>query len=361
MILDFYNKDIMSYSNGAHNNLILHIQNQIAKIYLKTDQKEKAEDTMKKQIRIVQQHPNLIRGKTPAENIFLWQNQLLQFYMNNNNIDKAEEYGCKLLWDTGTLLQGKYLQDLQYQVGNAFALKEGTEEDVDNSIMLYQLALENNPQESNCDLPTERIHNNLGVAYQYSYQHLQSKIKEEQKVQLKNYESRLEYLYSHATQLRVEIIKNLKKSTYDMTRENVAVGDLYGDQFINLQPGIIDEVFNPDPQQTKFIGDADYESLSRVYDQINGGQYDHCEDAFLPILNLGEIALSQNHIDDARFMTQLSYYFYQYFKRKELLGDSSEDHEKKILSLLTLVKATRNERKAMDLTFAMTGLKPTRR
>ena len=36
-------------------------------------------------------------------------------------------------------------------------------------------------------------------------------------------------------------------------------------------------------------------------------------------------------------------------------------HEKKILSLLALVKANRNEKKAMDLAFAMTGLKTSRR
>ena len=39
-----------------------------------------------------------------------------------------------------------------------------------------------------------------------------------------------------------------------MTRENVAVGD----HFVNLRPGLLDEVFNPDPHYNKFIGDDDY-------------------------------------------------------------------------------------------------------
>jgi tetratricopeptide (TPR) repeat protein len=56
-------------------------------------------------------------------------------------------------------------------VGNSFALKDNKdEENVEHAITLYQLALENNPKEANLGLPTERIYNNLGMAYQYMYQ-----------------------------------------------------------------------------------------------------------------------------------------------------------------------------------------------
>lgn len=60
-------------------------------------------------------------------------------------------------------------------------------------------------------------------------------------------------------------------------------------------------------------------------------------------------------------MMQLSFYFYQYFSNMDPSFDPSGQIEKKILSLLGLVKANLNEKKSMEVTFALTGVKPRKR
>ena len=76
---------------------------------------------------------NKLKSDTRTSNIFLWQNNLLKFYLENN-IDKAIDYGHELNDEIGELLTPEESQDLKFSVATAHSLKC---DDLDLAVDLY--------------------------------------------------------------------------------------------------------------------------------------------------------------------------------------------------------------------------------
>ena len=96
---------------------------------------------------------------TRTSNVFVWQNNLLKFYLENN-IDKAIDFGHELRDDIGGHLQPAERQDLDFSLATAHSLKC---EDLDMAIKLYNESLKTKSELQGI------INNNLGISHFFKF------------------------------------------------------------------------------------------------------------------------------------------------------------------------------------------------
>ena len=104
----------------------------------------------------------LVKGLDKNQEIFMWQNNLLKFYLEHN-VEKAIDYSKELLDDYGQGLDEKDIVDLKFSLSTAYLL-EGSPELLEPAKDLMKETLA-------CNDPLQRgyIHNNLGMTHFYDF------------------------------------------------------------------------------------------------------------------------------------------------------------------------------------------------
>lgn len=97
-----------------------------------------------------------------THNTFIWQNNLLKFYLTHN-IDKAIDYSHEILDEAGPILQQHALADLKFNLATAYNLR-GDDNDLDDVIRLYTECL-GICREENAPF----VMNNIGMAHFFNF------------------------------------------------------------------------------------------------------------------------------------------------------------------------------------------------
>ena len=130
------------------------------------------EDTFKKCVAVAE------NAKVPlnptidqTSNVFMWQNNLLKFYMEND-IDKAIIYGRELREEHGEILAKQDQNDLKFSLATSYALK-GDLSTFDEVKAIFEDCVENMPPEQ-----TGFVLNNLGMWHFFNFIKQSSELKD---------------------------------------------------------------------------------------------------------------------------------------------------------------------------------------
>ena len=132
------------------------------------------EDTFKKCVEVAENaqvplNPNLDQ----TSNVFMWQNNLLKFYMEND-IDKAIAYGKELSEDLGPILPQHDQDDLKFSLATSYALK-GDLTEFDAVKKMFEDCIEKmQPEQKGFVL------NNLGMWHFFGFIRMSTELKDPQ-------------------------------------------------------------------------------------------------------------------------------------------------------------------------------------
>lgn len=122
------------------------------------------EEIFKKSIEVAEKTTErLHKDMDQTQAVFMWQNNLLKFYMEND-IKQAIEYSKELMEEHGTILDPKDKCDLQFSLATSYVL-EGSPELLEPARDLYKECL----QTYDDPMYHGYIHNNLGMANFYNF------------------------------------------------------------------------------------------------------------------------------------------------------------------------------------------------
>ena len=153
---------------GQNTNFHLFLYQRIASLQIIQRDILAVEDTFKKCIDCAEQSKVSLDPKLDqTQNVFMWQNNLLKFYLEHD-IAKAKDFSMELLDDLGNILPQPDVVDLKFSLATAHAL-EG--QDIDAAQKYYKECL---------DVPNPMMrgfaHNNLGMTYFYKFVAMSSEI-----------------------------------------------------------------------------------------------------------------------------------------------------------------------------------------
>lgn len=228
------------------------------------------------------------------QNIFLWQNNLLKFYLENN-IEKAIEYGQELQDEIGDILLDVSQQDLKFSIATAHSLKC---DDLDNAIKLYDecLFLRDEDQETINKYPqlTEMrgiISNNLGIAHFYKFIELSSTVNDPSQISQEKVEPIVKNLNMALKNLKqsvlyMEEIENRLKHLSSENNENSGESEV---DILDLETKLLVEDFFK-------LDDYNLDREFKSYDMMKNAQNEQFlkhvfknPPVILPLQNLGEI------------------------------------------------------------------------
>jgi tetratricopeptide (TPR) repeat protein len=160
---------------GANNNFEIYINQRIASLQQMKQDIDGVEETFQECITIAENSKinSLVKPESRTQNVFVWQNNLLKFYLEHN-ISKAIDFGNELIEDIAPILPEISQQDLKFSVATAHSLICS---DLDTAISLYgesiygSEVLEKNPGLSEMH---GIVFNNLGITHFYKFIELSS-------------------------------------------------------------------------------------------------------------------------------------------------------------------------------------------
>ena len=136
---------------------------------------EAVEHTFKQCIQVAEKSKTRLRmDMDQTQNVFMWQNNLLKFYMENN-IDKALDFSNELIDEIENILTPEDLGDLYFSNATSVALQGDTGQ-FPRAIKMFEHCLEGAPSEQNKGY----IYNNLGMVKFYSFIDKSSKLQDPQ-------------------------------------------------------------------------------------------------------------------------------------------------------------------------------------
>ena len=108
---------------GANTNFHLFLYQKIASLQIIQRDILAVEETFKKCIDVAENAQISLNPKIDqTSNVFMWQNNLLKFYMEHD-IDKAIGYGFDLTEEHGNILATGDQDDLKFSIATSYALK----------------------------------------------------------------------------------------------------------------------------------------------------------------------------------------------------------------------------------------------
>jgi hypothetical protein len=135
----------------------------MASLHLLTQNIPAVEETFQRSVEVAEKATApLVKGMSKTEEVFMWQNNLLKFYLEHN-VEKAIDYSRELLEDHGFAIEEKDRNDLKFSLSCAYLL-EGSPELIPKAKGLLVETLENADP-----LHQGYAYNNLGMANFYDF------------------------------------------------------------------------------------------------------------------------------------------------------------------------------------------------
>ena len=153
---------------GENTKFHLFLYQRVASLQMLTKDLPAVEDTFKKCIEVAEGSTVSLNPKADqTQNVFMWQNNLLKFYLEHD-MAKAIDLSRELLDDLGNILPAADVADLKFSLATAYAL-DG--QDIDASQAAFKECLD-----TSSPMMKGYVHNNLGMTHFYKFVALSSEI-----------------------------------------------------------------------------------------------------------------------------------------------------------------------------------------
>jgi tetratricopeptide (TPR) repeat protein len=148
---------------GQNTNFHLFLYQRLASIHMLQLDFNSVEKRFQQCIEVAEKGKKSMNKKNDqTHNTFIWQNNLIKFYLAHN-VDKAIEFSSDILEEQGSILDKSNLSDLKFNLATAYNLR-GQDSDLVHVLRLYNECLASCPPEN-----TPFIHNNLGIANFFNF------------------------------------------------------------------------------------------------------------------------------------------------------------------------------------------------
>jgi hypothetical protein len=155
---------------GPYSKFHLFLYQRMASLHMLLSELDGVEHMFKKSIEVAEQTKTMLSSKVDqTSSVFMWQNNLLKFYMEHD-LSKAIPYAAELIDEQGSILSAQDRSDLRFSLATSHAL-EGSMPNLDIAVDLFKGSLTES-EETNKGY----IYNNLGMSHFHRFVMLSQQI-----------------------------------------------------------------------------------------------------------------------------------------------------------------------------------------
>lgn len=334
---------------GPNTNFHLFLYQKIASLQVIQRDLGAVEDTFKKCVDIAENSKvPLNANEDSATNIFMWQNNLLKFYLEHD-IDKAIVYGTELTEEVSQILPQQAQDDLKFSLATSYALK-GDLRHFDTAKQMFTECLWTMP-----DAQKGFVENNLGMWHFFNFVRMSSELKDPQgagadaiQPVIDNFEATIKHLKSSIRSFEMfdSVFENLAGKDQQALEQQMAEGEqnkghtqiplahikakLFSEEFFSLEPP--GELLPKNWKHYDLMKNAENEQLLQMTIKNSS--------TIQPIQNLGEVAfIMQQHKESFAFL-DMALKLYKVHEMQNLL-------KFKVLTLLGSLLETQGDTPSM--------------